>query len=273
MPLAIIIEDITVIDYARLDAQSVVRGDSLIISAELRGDVQPSGFVMDFGRVKPLIKSTIDTSLDHRLLVATRDDALSVTHADDCTCVRYRGLTYEAPSIAVAEVKSDSITPESVARAIEELVQPVLPPNVTGVHIDARHAVRNQPTAFAYTHGLPHHDGNCQRLLHGHRGFFEVTWDGRDDRELAQWLARTFDGAHFAHQRDAHDAGVSYTAPQGRFSATLPSERIVAIANEPSIEHVVKHAFDTLASAKQLDPTRLAVRANEGPRNGARYSG
>lgn len=273
MPLAIIIDDITVVDYARLDAETVVRGDSLVISAELRGDVQPSGFVMDFGKVKPLIKSTIDRALDHRLLVATRDDALQVSHADDCTCVRYRGLVYEAPSIAVAELQSDSITPESVARAIEALVKPVLPANVTGVQIEARHAVRDASTAFAYTHGLPHHDGNCQRLLHGHRGFFDVTWDGRDDRELAQWLARTFDGAHFAHVRDARDGGVTYTAPQGRFSATLPAERVVAINNEPSIEHVVAHAFDTLAEAKHLDPTRLAVRANEGPRNGARFSG
>lgn len=268
MPLAIVLEDITVIDYARLDPEAVVRGDSLIVDAELIGSVDTSsGFVMDFGRVKPLIKSTIDQALDHRLILATGDAAL------ENGSVHYRGLTYDAPAASIAELHADRVTPEALARAIEALLANVLPPNVTNVRITTRHDQRYPNARFCYTHGLPHHDGNCQRLLHGHRGAFDVRFDGRDDAQLSQWLAQRFDGAHFAHARDVDGGKVAYVAPQGQFAAKLPTDRIVALNDEPSIEHIVRHAFETLIREKRLDAARVSVRANEGPRNGARYSG
>jgi hypothetical protein len=137
------------------------------------------------------------------------------------------------------------------------------------LHPDAR---AERGPSFCYTHGLKAHDGNCQRLLHGHRGTFHTTWDGKADSELDYWLAQRFDGAHFAAKRDVRGSHVAYVSEQGAFDLMMPKGRVVVLPTEPSIENLARFAFETVINERHLDGKRLVVRGYEGARKGARFS-
>ena len=273
MPVTLFVENVTVIDYAYLRPDVRIAGDSLILTIELRGELDQHGFIVDFGKLKPLVKRLVDGELDHRLLIPTRDRELHVEEIGGRVIVRYGNLTYEAPPFAVARLDAIAITHETIAQRIQQLVAPHLPPNVGSwrCHL-AQDARAEQQASFAYTHGLRHHDGNCQRLLHGHRGVFVVIWDGIRDPELESALVRRFDGAHFASGRDVSGDAVAYRAAQGDFTALLPAGRIVPMAVEPTIENIAQLAFDDLVRGQGLDARRLMVRAYEGPNKGAMFS-
>ena len=273
MPVTLFVENVTVIDYAYLRPDVRIAGDSLILTIEVRGELDQNGFIVDFGKLKPMVKRFVDSELDHRLLLPTRDRELAVEEIGGRVIVRYGNLTYEAPPVAIAYLDAIAVSHDTISRRIEQLVAPHLPPNVRSMRCHlARDARAEQQASFAYTHGLRHHDGNCQRLLHGHRGVFVVIWDGIRDPELEGWLVRRFDGAHFAAARDVSGSAVAYRAAQGDFTALLPANRIVPLHVEPTIENIATFAFEELVREQRLDGRRLMVRAYEGPNKGAMYA-
>jgi len=273
MPVTLFIENVTILDYAYLRPDVRVAGDSLVLSVETRGELNANGFIVDFGVLKPLVKRLVDAELDHRLLLPTRDRELSVEEVDGRCIIRYGSLTYEAPATAVAGLDAIAISHDTIARRIEALVAPHLAPNVTEfrAHL-TRDARAEQQAGFAYTHGLRHHDGNCQRLLHGHRGVFVAMLDGIRDPELEGWLVRRFDGVHFAAARDVHGDTVAYQAAQGDFTAHLPPGRLVVLDTEPSIENVTQFAFAEVTRVHNLDARRLVLQGYEGPQRGVSFS-
>ncbi len=273
MPVTLFVENVTIIDYAYLRPDVRIAGDSLILTVELRGELDHNGFIVDFGKLKPMVKQLVDSELDHRLLLPDRDRELIVEEIGGRVIVRYGTLTYEAPPLAIARLDAIAITHDTISQRIQQLVAPHLSPNVSALRCHlARDARAEQQASFAYTHGLRHHDGNCQRLLHGHRGVFVVIWDGIRDPELEGTLIQRFDGAHFASARDVSGDAVAYRAAQGDFTALLPAGRIVSMAVEPTIENIAQFAFEELVRGQGLDARRLMVRAYEGPNKGAMFS-
>ncbi len=125
---------------------------------------------------------------------------------------------------------------------------------------------------YQYSHGLKKHDGNCQRIAHGHRSRIEIYRnDQRDEALEAVWAERLRDiyigtrshlvevGAGMHHYR--------YRAPQGEFELKLPAECCYLIDTESTVEQIAAHLA---AEIKREHPgDEVLVRAYEGVGKGA----
>jgi 6-pyruvoyl-tetrahydropterin synthase len=279
--MALFLRDFTVLDFAFLSKEKGLQGESLHVSVELEGELDEKGFLFDFGPAKRELKRVVDETLDHRLVVPGLDPALQGTAHG----FSFHGLTYGAPAEAITVLEEKEITIPALARFLEEEARAVLPPNVKGVRFLLEEEKRFETeAAFRYTHGLRLHNGNCQRLLHGHRNAIEVWVEGKRDARWERFLAEEWEGAHFTYaptlassldyprgrrMRGEGLAWVEYEAPQGFFRAGLPAEKIVLLDTEPSIENIARVSAERLA----LEGVKAAkVVAYEGLNKGASFS-
>lgn len=270
MRTTLFVDELTVLDFAYVTPGLGVRGDSVYVGVELDGEPDDAGFIVDFGRVKKLVKRLIDEEIDHRLVVPRAGPDLAVK--DGVLHVGLAGgeLRYACPEQALAWIDGAAVTRATLVAALEARLMPHLPANVAALRVLLRDELRlaSEPS-FSYTHGLKHHDGNCQRLLHGHRNVIEARLDGRRDVRLELALVELFADKHFASRADVRGGLVSYRSAQGEFRAELPPERLVVLEREPSIEHIAAYAHAWLTRRFELAPQRLSVTAYEGLRKGA----
>lgn len=260
--MALFLHNFTVLDFACLSAERGLEGMSFYVSAELEGELDEQGFIFDFGPAKKSLKQVVDTALDHRLAVPALNPAIQGT----ATGFAFAGLEYDAPAEAVAMLETAEITLPILEKFLADEAMQVMPKNVTSVRMELIPERRFERDAnFSYTHGLRKHQGNCQRLLHGHRNPIEVWIDGRRDEKWERFLATEWDGAHFTvastlanraeldlplgrRTRRPGTAWVEYESPQGFFRAALPAEKIVLFETEPSIENIARVSAERLRS-------------------------
>lgn len=274
----------TVLDFARLDPGSrAFVGESLYVDAEVEGALDARGFLMDFGPVKKLLKGVVDEVLDHRLAVATEDPRVRLEERGDRLRLRLAdALDYTAPREAFALLPE--VSAAGVGAFLREHALARLPANVRDVRfrLSAEDGIEQRPS-FRYTHGLKLHDGNCQRLIHGHRNIVEVFVDGVASTEGARLLAELFDDVHFVHVEDLNvpvpvgersdserSVSISYRSGQGAFEATLPVNRVLPLNVEPTIENIATFAHRWVSRALSVAEERVAVCAYEGIHKGAR---
>lgn len=277
----------TVLDYARVTEHGF-EGESVYVDAELLGELDSRGFLMDFGPVKKLLKGLVDDVIDHRLAVPTRAPRLRLNidgdRAElDCREVGRSGFRYQAPTEALAVLDAERVDDEAVTRFLEQRVSERLPANVREVRFSLTPAAElEQEPSFRYTHGLKLHEGNCQRLIHGHRNVIEVKVDGHPHRAGAELLADFFHNAHFVEhgdldvsiptgQRSAGErrCSIVYRASQGRFDAELPIGRLLPMNCEPTVENIAVFAHGWVSQQLDVESTRVSVLAYEGLHKGA----
>lgn len=274
------LRDFTVLDYAFLDRFNGLRGESLHVSAALEGELDSQGFLLDFGPAKKLLKRVVDECLDHKLLVPARMEGSSFRYASE----NGEEWEYEAPEEAVERIPSEFVTTDVLEKVLEAEALRLLPKNVRRIRFQLREETRFLTDAnFRYTHGLRLHEGNCQRLFHGHRNPVEVWIDGARVREWENWLAREWSDAHFAHratvsggdlvlgERRPHARGfaeISYTSPQGFFRAWIPAARLIVLETEPSIENIARLGYERLEKEGLVGHTVVAY---EGLNKGASF--
>ena len=136
---------------------------------------------------------------------------------------------------------------------------------------------------FRYTHGLKLHEGNCQRLIHGHRNIIEVFLDGQVNTSAEERLAKLLHDIHFTHVDDLktplpleqcfgseQPVSISYESDQGHFHATFTDRKILALCSEPTIENIAGFARRWVAQELSVNEDRVTVRAYEGIHKGAR---
>jgi 6-pyruvoyl-tetrahydropterin synthase len=151
----------------------------------------------------------------------------------------------------------------------------VLPDNVEAARITLR-PERIAGASYRYVHGLEQHQGNCQRIAHGHRSRIEIYRDGARNEASERWLAERWRDIYIG-SRD-HLAGetclegqscyrFAYHAPQGEFELVLDKRRCELLDTASTIENIAEHIAMLLG---QRDPAaRYRVRAYEGIRKGA----
>jgi 6-pyruvoyl-tetrahydropterin synthase len=267
------IEHITVIDSAYLCHERGLVGESWIVDVALIGELNDSSMVMDFGRAKPAIKHAIDEWVDHRLLVPTR--SVHVDNVGQQSVVSFtfgnQHLTHRSPHQALCLIDTESITSDALTTYLNQRLMEVLPETVKRVEITLRHESPDAPY-YHYVHGLKKHDGNCQRIAHGHRSRLRISRNGAYDETLTRHWAGILNDRYIGSRVDIAGTDTihthfAYDAPQGRFELSYPTARCHIIETDSTVECIAQHIADC---CKQHAPhDQFHVRAYEGVMKGA----
>lgn len=270
------VENLTVIDCSALNSEHGLIGASWIVDIELGGDLDQQNMVFDFAHVKKTIKSVIDQEVDHKLLVPTQYANTSMV--DDGKYVHLTFITEQAeaikhrsPSDALCLIQSDVINIDSVESYLTKLLLKKMPDNVKQVTIKLREE-QGQGSFYTYSHGLKKHDGNCQRIAHGHRSRIHI-WLGQERaKDLEQKLATEWQHIYIGSQEDIveqHDDSVcfAYVGDQGEFSLELPTTRTYNIPCDSTVECIAQYLADKLSA--QHPSQTIKVQAFEGVGKGA----
>lgn len=274
------VDHLTVIDFSYLHPVRGIVGESWIVDVELEGDLNDEGMVFDFGHVKKLLKAALDEGMDHTLALPTRLPGLKLAETDlgERIEVEYRHangqlkLRYQSPREAVYLVDAEEVTLHSVKPTLEAHLNSLVPANVKGVRLTLRTEAIDG-AFYHYTHGLKKHQGDCQRICHGHRSRIEIERNGRRDTEAETEWAERFADIYLITAEDelpSDEPGLShigYDAEQGRFDVWLPSQQCYTMATDSTVELIARHLVDCLSLA---DPSaHWRVKAFEGVRKGA----
>lgn len=269
------VEQLTVLDFAYLDARRGLVGESWIVDVELEGDLDPQSMVLDFGEVKRSLKRGIDAEVDHTLLVPGRAPGTRLHEAGAVLDLRFestRGLIeHRSPRCAVTVLPVEQIETATLAEDLARRVRPVVPPSVRRIGFTLRpEAIEG--ASYHYVHGLKKHDGHCQRIAHGHRSRIEVRVGGERDADLETQFASHWADIYIATREDLvrEEAGrlrFAYLAPEGRFELSLPAACVDLIDTDSTVECIADHLLE---KATTLRPgAAVEVRAYEGVMKGA----
>ena len=273
------VDNLTVMDFSYLDVDRGVVGESWIVDIELGGELDEQGMVFDFGHVKKQIKQLIDAQADHRLLVPIGALGCRTQTIDENLLIEFDladggRVRHQSPRDAVLLVSSDSIAADVVAEDLETQLKSVLPDNVSDVVVKLR-CEDIEGAYFHYSHGLQKHQGQCQRIAHGHRSRLEMSVDGVRDANLELHWANKLCDIYIA--TDSHVTGsteyngrmhteMSYEAAQGHFSLSVPAHQVFVVPCVSTVENIANH----LAHAASAESgTQVQVKAFEGVGKGA----
>jgi isocitrate dehydrogenase len=243
---------------------------------------------LDFSLAKKILKQNIDLILDHACAVPTLATGLEFKKRGDEIELSFANFRYRAPAQAFTLLSEPEINLHSITKFLEEKLFPLLPTNITKLKIELSEDTSFGEVAnFRYSHGLRYHDGNCQRLFHGHRNPIQVFVQGLRMPSYEQFLAKLCEDVHFVAaenllNRFAIDlpletrspqhpllGEIRYRSTQGEFFGEVPVKNLIVLADEPSIENIAAFALKTLQKEFSLKDQRIEVRAFEGLNKGA----
>lgn len=289
--MQLFVNDLTVIDFSYLCPERGIVGESWIVDIVLDGSLNEQSMVLDFGHVKKQVKRIIDNAVDHKLAIPAEHAFTQVIHTDDQNSIWVDFLRPNAeihlycPAEAFAFIDAEQVDKASVIRYLKAAIKREMPENVAAIELELREESIEGPY-YHYTHGLKKHDGNCQRIAHGHRSRIQVLLDGERSDAMEQHWAKAFADIYIgssedvvaleqlqrseaAMRRTENDyIGYSYTADQGLFELILPKAENYLMHSDSTVECIAEH----LAQAtRQLKPSaeQVKVIAYEGVGKGA----
>jgi len=285
--MQLFVNDLTVMDFSYLCPERGMVGESWIVDVILDGALNEESMIQDFSKVKKNLKRLIDDYVDHKLLVPVDYNECTIRRdADDRVEVVFHtknkgSIALFCPDDAYAFVYATSVTMESVGEYLKEIIATHLPDNVDGITLNLR--TENIPTPFYhYTHGLKKHDGNCQRIAHGHRSKIDIYKNGKRSEECEQYWANRWHDIYIASVDDTVEpealtmhfsvpgedySAYAYEASQGWFEIVMPSDNIEVITSDSTVECLAQHIYDEQCAMFPND--RFCVVAYEGVGKGA----
>ncbi|RCU52498.1 hypothetical protein DU002_00570 [Corallincola holothuriorum] len=285
--MRLFVDGLTVIDSTFLCAQRGMLGESWIVDVELAGELNDEGMLFDFSHVKKTIKHALDATVDHKLIVPEQAAETIIVSSDNDILLSFKAakseLVIQSPLSAFAILPLAQITDSAFARYLEVMLLKLLPDNVTGITVHLRHEAEG-PAFYHYTHGLKKHDGNCQRIAHGHRSRIGIWLDGEKRADLeSNWASRwqdiylgsaddevSVETLPFSAQFGLTDAsfyGFQYSASQGNYYLAVSKSATEIVDCDTTVECLA----DYIARQLSCDyPEQLIkVRAYEGVEKGA----
>lgn len=283
--MILFVRDLTVIDFSYLCQQRGLLGESYIVDVELHGDLDNTSMVFDFGNVKKVIKRAIDQLIDHKLAYAQAMPGLAVHEHDGLqvlTLTSKRGLIEVAsPKVAHVEVPGNVINTASVSEFLVAEIKPLLPANVERIEFNLR-TEKSNGFYYHYSHGLKKHDGNCQRIAHGHRSTIEIFQNGMLTPRLNKLWTERWEDIYLGTAEDLSTAEQCYNltaepnpqqqfyfryqAAQGEFQISLPKTHCEIVPCDTTVECLAQYIADVLVT---IEPASYKVIAYEGVGKGA----
>jgi len=289
--MQLFVNDLTVIDFSYLCKERGIVGESWIVDVLLDGSLNEQSMVLDFAVVKKQIKAIIDDAVDHKLLLPMQ--AVELTLADSPHHTNHQTLDYlstrasyylQSPNCAFAQIDCSLITIATVTAHLNAIIMAELPKNVQGLSLILR-PENISGDYYHYTHGLKLHDGNCQRIAHGHRSTIQIFVDEQKDSQLEQQWCQRWQDIYIASEDDriakdeiqlsTHAVAnltpdhqyFSYTAPQGRFDIAVECKVLDVVDCDSTVELLA----DFIARQLKKDQPSKTVKviAYEGVAKGA----
>jgi len=260
--MILFVNNLTVIDFSYLCEIRGIVGESWIVDIILDGDLNDESMVLDFGLVKKQLKQLIDLHVDHKLLVPLENSITTVQRIDSNVLLDFErsnetSIHLNCPEEAYAFLDATSIDIESVEEYLRGIIKNELPTNIQNLEISLR-TEQIDTAYYHYSHGLKKHDGNCQRIVHGHRSKIIIEQDGKRNEALeSQWCQRWRD-IYLGTQEDILDStslnlstralelidngncnnhlGFAYDANQGKFEMLIPLSECEVINTDSTVE-------------------------------------
>ncbi len=289
--MQLFVNDLTVIDFSYLCEQRGIVGESWIVDVQLDGDLNEQSMVLDFGIVKKQIKKIIDEAVDHKLLLPMQSTQLALTaspfHADhQCLDFKADVASYflQSPSEAFAPLDCLTIDIASVTKHLTSIILAQLPSNVLGLTLGLREE-NIDSDYYHYTHGLKLHDGNCQRIAHGHRSKIMIYQNDERSTELEKGWCKRWQDIYIASEADRiaktdielsasamanltpDHQFFSYLAPQGRFDIAVSNKVLDVVDCDSTVELLADFIVRQLKQT--LPESHIKVIAYEGVGKGA----
>src|SRR5690606_37773354 len=126
------------------------------------------------------------------------------------------------------------------------------------------------------SHGLKKHDGNCQRIAHGHRSRIDIWEDGEKSAQLETLWAERWRDIYIGTREDLTMQPVvddenyyrfRYTSAQGEFELTLPQRCCYLLDTDTTVEFLATHIAQQ--TALENPGKSIRVKAFEGINKGA----
>jgi 6-pyruvoyl-tetrahydropterin synthase len=184
-------------------------------------------------------------------------------------------LHTRSPRQAIALIDATELTPESIAHWCIAQLKALFPESVARLELDFTYEAI-EGASYQYSHGLKLHQGNCQRIAHGHRSRLDIWENGVKSPELeARWAKRWQDiyigtQANVIATQEHHGEAYwvfAYQAQQGRFELTLPQRCCYMIDTESTVELIAQHFAQR--TQQERPGSQIRVKAFEGIHKGA----
>ena len=270
------VNKLTNIDFSFLHPYQGLVGESWLLDIQLKGSLNEEGMVLDFGLVKKAVRDYVDTSIDHCLVVPKDYEGCKLFENDgrltiDFTLADGRSIKHTSVASAVCLLEADVVSTDTVTTNILQALSEVIPENVEELDIQ----LYPQPGLdlfYRYSHGLRKHQGNCQRIAHGHRSDLKIFIDDQEDINWRNYWFEHWEDIyigtrhHVVDESDSH-LHFQYEAEQGVFELSLPKAVCYLIDNESTVENIAQHLADETA---KLNPGKqVKIMAFEGIGKGA----
>ncbi len=280
--MILFVRDLTVIDFSYLCPQRGLLGESFIVDVELHGGLDATSMVLDFAHVKKLIKKAIDTLVDHKLAYPLQHPAVSSRMDAGTEILRLdsqRGpIQIASPVEAHVAIPASRVDESSLTAFLQQQIKPLLPDNVEQLVFVLRPEKANG-FYYHYSHGLKKHDGNCQRIAHGHRSTIEIYQHNMLSPRLNKYWTERWNDIYLgtaADQVDQQDCKwlqdqensyfFRYQAAQGWFEIALPVSHCEIVPCDTTVECLAEYIANSL---RTLEPAPYKVVAYEGVGKGA----
>lgn len=302
--MKLFVNDLTVMDFSYLCPQRGMVGESWIVDVILDGALNDESMVQDFGIVKKQLKRLIDDYVDHKLLVPADhpnskiyppalDGRIQVdfdfadAHAIQLFCppeayAFVYALSSENMANSSSDIEKTAINKNLVNAYLKDVIATHLPENVQDIELILREEIIQGPY-YHYTHGLKKHDGNCQRIAHGHRSKIVIKEDGKESHQLEEYWANRWADIYIGTKEDLVEAEqmsfpvknhenmlcFKYEASQGEFEMAIAEHVCEIIEYDTTVECLAQYVLQT---TKRMSASSLEVRAFEGVGKGALVS-